>query len=176
MMYDVLAERIEQIHPDLLQEIEADDLPEGQAKYYTLGSFVEVKEADRPNGEWSQYYIWMRMDHKDAQNQTKLSGSLAHEYGHFLCRTMMYPRLGRIGQYILRKLSSRPLLKVPSDFITNLIILIEELMAWVLAWGIMFELGGLKKSHLQYGFYCWKSYGNRMKKYVKANRLGTNRR
>lgn len=155
--YNVLADHIDSIHPELLQEIEIDDLPKGKAEYFDLGSFVETFPKDQAKG-WNKYYIWIRVDHEEYSDPEILSATLAHEYGHFLCRTILYPMLFWLGQYMLHKVSNRPLYTTTNDVMTNLVMVVDELLAWALGWGILFQLSALKWYHIKHGFDCWKTY------------------
>jgi hypothetical protein len=169
MTYEALATRIDSIHPNLIAEIYKYDLPKGKEKHFTLGNFGEIKEEDNPNQEYNQYCIYMLMDHTDAEDDIKLTGALAHEYGHFLCRTQLYPNLPGLGHIIMGVLQSRQPFKKPKTFIANLIVLLEELMAWLVGWGILLKLNVLKKGHLQYGWRCWKTYWSRMRPWIETN-------
>ncbi len=160
--YNTLADQIDSIHPELLQEIDTDDLPRGKEKYYNLGNFVETSPEDQNKG-WNKYYIWIRVDDQEYSDPDILATTLAHEYGHFLCRTVLYPMLFWLGQYMLCKMSTRQLYATSKNMMTNLVIVVEELLAWLLGWGILFQLGALKWRHLQFGFDCWRGYWGRLK-------------
>jgi hypothetical protein len=166
-MYQTLANRIDQLHPELILELNRNDLPRGKEKLYTLGNFAEIVEEDRQG--CNQYYIYMYLDHVDAQDDVKLSGALAHEYGHFLCRTVLYPNLFIFGTLISQALKSREPGKISDKFSVNLIVLMEELTAWLVGWGTLLKLKSLKKEHLRYGWRCWKTYWKQMRRWIKKN-------
>lgn len=161
--YNALADRIDTLHPELLQEVDADDLPKGKGEFFTLGTFVETMPKDQAKG-WNQYYIWIRVDHEEYSDAEILAACLAHEFGHFLCRTILYPMLWWLGQFMLHTMSSRKPYSHSEGFRTNLVIVVEELLAWLLGWGILFQLGTLKWRHFQIGINCWKCYWGRLKR------------
>lgn len=154
---------LNQLHPDLVEEISLEDIPTGREKHFTLGNFAEINKW-REIGDCNQYYIYMRTDLPASTDEDKMTVTLLHEYGHFLCRTMVYPNLPGLGQFCLDRMQKRVAYSTVKDRATNIIVIIEELTAWLLAWCALCNLGKLKLSHLKYGFRCWKSYWHRVRK------------
>lgn len=163
MSYDTLANRIEKIRPGLLLEVETEDLPEDKEKWFPLGALATTTTK---KGR-VKHYLVVRLDHRDATDDYK-AVALAHEYGHLLCRQLLYPKLGGVGRLLVKVLGACEPYKIPTKLSVNLAILLEESIAWLVGWGILLKLGTLKFSQVKYGFKCWKTYILRLRPWVKS--------
>jgi hypothetical protein len=163
-VYHELVREINEKHPQLVREITTEELSPKARPRFSLGNFQHLSEENLTE-EWSSpYYIWIRTDHSDAVNEIKVVSSLLHEYGHFILRSKIYPRLFGLGRYITHKLTHRGYLSFPWnwDFITRWFNVGEELGAWLISWGILWRRHLLKIAHLKYGWRCWKTYWDRL--------------
>ena len=161
-LYQHFHRLIDERHPDLINELSSKELGPKE-RPHSLGIFIEVPE--QYLDEWDPYYIFILTDHPHARDEDKAVAVLLHEYGHFVFRTIIYPRLFGLGKCIRGKLSSRPAGSTPMDwdYLTRLINVGEELGAWIISWTMLFQHGLLNKRHLQYGWKCWKGYWWRLK-------------
>lgn len=162
-LYQKIYRVFEEKHPDLVMEITSDDLESEEAARFTLGNFIEIKPQHRE--EWGQYKIMMKIDHPKADNETELVSALVHEYGHFLCRSELYPRLGLLGSFLQKKLDARPLgTRSPEwDYTTRVVTVIEEFLAWVLGLAVLRKFGGFTEEHLRVAKRCFKTYLPRLR-------------
>ena len=144
-------------------EITSDDLTEEQIPKFTLGNFTEFKPQHQ--AEWGKYKIMMKIDHPKSGDEIELVSALVHEYGHYLCRTQLYPQLSLLGTFLHKKLDSRPAgTRSPDwDYTTRLVTVIEEFLAWVLGLAVLRKFGGFTKEHLRVAKRCFKTYLPRLR-------------
>jgi hypothetical protein len=162
-LYKKIYQDIESNHPDLIMEITSDDLEPDESRRFALGNFIEMQPQDRE--EWGQYKIMMKVDHPKADNETELVSALVHEYGHYLCRSKLYPRLSLLGSFFQKKLDARPIGTRSWEwgYTTRAVTVTEEFLAWVLGLSVLRKFGGFGKEHLKVAKRCFKTYLPRLK-------------
>lgn len=168
-LYKQICDHIEEQEKNyaLIWELEEEDLeifPEEHRPYYrSLGTMAEFPKPEDWE-EFGKFRIYIKTDHVKADNEVCVVSTLCHEYGHYVCRVYLYPKLGPVGRYLFAQLATRLDMKERSwSYMTKLITVVEELVAWVIGWGLLKKFHALTLQHVTYGLKCWKSYWRRLK-------------
>jgi hypothetical protein len=163
-LYKRLCDQIEDHHDVSIYEVAEENLNDRQKIFYgSLGTFIE--HLPQAQAVWGRYSIYIRSDLPESEDEDKVIAALAHEFGHFICCSWIYPKLPVVGRYITRKLFERhPYTYFSSwDYMTRLITVVEELGAWIIGWGLLKKFKALSLQHVKYGLQCWSHYWHYLK-------------
>jgi hypothetical protein len=159
--FPFLMEKMSDEHRDLY-------ILEVSSSYFTA---EELKRGYRSFGSYAHSLnenssvIYIRKDHQDYACEYKRIATLCHEYGHYVARTKLYKRTPIVGKRIYNLFIERP----PASywwnwgFATNCVVILEEILAWMIAYYYLFILNLLEFGHLSYGWSCFKTYLPRLK-------------
>lgn len=102
--------------------------------------------------------IYLLKDHPDYKDHRMTI--LLHEYGHYVARTKLYKKIPVVGNRVYHIFRNRPFGSYWWNwgFKANCCVLIEEMLAWMIAFYYLMILNLLEWNHFTYGWDCFKTY------------------